>query len=100
MTLSDRKGFLHVLDGLSSEDMETLRSIEGRRGSVAELAERSGFEYQDGRPWHVSCDAAFSCATQNELDEKEDDAARSITRRVPRAQGSRAWRQRCSDSDS
>ncbi len=74
LTLSDRKGFIHVADGLRVEDLECLRSIKGRRGSLFEFAESSGYDYEEGRPWQVPCDVAFPCATQNELEEKDAES--------------------------
>jgi len=74
LALSDRAGFVHAPDGFSSEDLQRLREIKGRRGSVSGFAERSGYDYQEGRPWQVPCDAAFPCATQNELDQKDAEA--------------------------
>jgi glutamate dehydrogenase (NADP+) len=74
LTLSDRHGFVHVPEGLSREDLDCLRSIKGRRGSVSEFAEQSGYVYGEGRPWRIPCDVAFPCATQNELEEADADA--------------------------
>lgn len=39
-----------------------------KRGRIEEYAKEFGAEYHAGeRPWKVSCDLAFPCATQNEV---------------------------------
>jgi len=47
-----------------------------RRGRIKEYADEFGCEFQEGKqPWNVTCDLAFPCATQNEIDE---DGARAL----------------------
>ena len=42
-----------------------------KRGRIKEYADHYGCEFQEGRPWGISCDIALPCATQNELDESD-----------------------------
>ncbi len=70
LTLSDRTGFIYAADGLTDEQLNFIIALKTqRRGSLTEAAEEFGLEFVAGaRPWTVPCDAAFPCATQNELD--------------------------------
>ena len=73
---SDSGGSVYDEDGL---DLALLKEIkEVRRGRLhAYVAERPSARYREGRNvWDVPCDAAFPCATQNELD--GEDAKRLI----------------------
>ena len=74
VTLSDSGGAIHDPDGIDEEKLAWVKELkEVRRGRIREYAEKYSVDYLDGgRPWSVPCDAAFPCATQNELD--EDDA--------------------------
>ena len=73
VTASDSDGFIHDPDGIHGDKFQWLRELkEVRRGRIREYAEKFGCEYFEGRrPWHVPCDLAFPCATQNELDGDE-----------------------------
>ncbi len=70
VTMSDSGGSIYDKDGIDTEKLEFIKDLkENRRGRIKEYAEKFGAEYFDGRrPWTVTCDAAFPCATQNELD--------------------------------
>ncbi|MDB9741425.1 NADP-specific glutamate dehydrogenase [Akkermansiaceae bacterium] len=70
LTASDSSGFIHDKDGINEEKLEWLKELkEVRRGRIKEYADKFGCEFHEGkRPWSVSADAAFPCATQNELD--------------------------------
>jgi glutamate dehydrogenase (NADP+) len=73
---SDSGGSVHDADGL---DLALLKEVkEVRRGRLYDYAEeRPGARYREGRNvWDVPCDAAFPCATQNELD--GEDAKRLV----------------------
>lgn len=74
VTMSDRGGFIHDENGIDEEKLTYLKDLKNvRRGSLSEYAKTYNCEYYSGkRPWNVTCDAAFPCATQNELD--VDDA--------------------------
>ena len=70
VTLSDSGGFMHDPDGIDTEKLEFVKDLkEVRRGRISEYAERFGCAYHErARPWHVPCDIALPCATQNEVD--------------------------------
>ena len=82
VTLSDSGGFIHDPDGIDLEKLAFVKELkEVRRGRIVEYAERFGCAYHEGaRPWHVPCDVALPCATQNELDA---DAAAVLIKKVP-----------------
>lgn len=68
---SDSDGFIHDPEGI---DLELLQNIkEVRRGRVRDYAEtRTGARYYPhGNIWHIPCDVALPCATQNELTGKD-----------------------------
>ena len=70
VTLSDSGGFIHDPDGIDRDKLAFVKELkEVRRGRIADYAERFGCAYRRGeRPWHVPCDVALPCATQNEID--------------------------------
>ena len=74
ITLSDSDGTIYDKDGLDEEKLNFVKELkEVRRGRIREYAEEFGCEYYDNKkPWHVPCDIALPCATQNEI--KEADA--------------------------
>lgn len=46
-----------------------------RRGRIKEFADEFKLPYFEGRtPWHLPCDIALPCATQNELDGKDAES--------------------------
>jgi glutamate dehydrogenase/leucine dehydrogenase len=69
LTVSDSDGFVYDKDGINQEKLEFVKHLKNdTRGRISEYAEKFGAEYNAGkRPWGVSCDMAFPCATQNEL---------------------------------
>ncbi len=73
VTLSDSAGFIHDKKGLDEDKLHWLIDLKvRRRGRIAEYAEQFGCEYHEGmRPWGVSCELAFPCAVQNELDQQD-----------------------------
>ncbi|MFQ5350170.1 MAG: NADP-specific glutamate dehydrogenase, partial [Thermoanaerobaculia bacterium] len=73
VTLSDSGGAIYDPNGIDEEKLAWVKELkEVRRGRIREYAEEYGVDYLDGgRPWSVPCDAAFPCATQNELDEED-----------------------------
>ena len=73
VSLSDSSGVVHDPDGLDDEKLEYLMDLKlERRGRLSDYAEEYGVEYRSGeKPWGIACDAAFPCATQNELDEED-----------------------------
>jgi glutamate dehydrogenase (NADP+) len=74
--LSDSDGFIHDPDGIDQDKLDWVMALkQERRGRIKEYVEEyPDAEYHgDGaRPWHVDCDIAMPCATQNEIE--EDDA--------------------------
>jgi glutamate dehydrogenase (NADP+) len=73
VAFSDSDGAIHDPDGVTPERLAFLKTLkEVRRGRIHEYAEAFGCTYLPGeRPWHLPCDIAFPCATQNELDESD-----------------------------
>lgn len=70
LTLSDSTGFIHDPQGFDRGKIEHLHEIKfGKRGSVgAYVKKHPKASFHAGkRPWGVTCDAAFPCATQNEI---------------------------------
>ncbi len=77
VTLSDSSGFIHAPKGLTEEQWTFVRDLkEKRRGRISETADQfKDVEYHDGkRPWHVPCDIAMPCATQNEISGEDTKA--------------------------
>ncbi len=76
VTLSDRTGFVHEPQGFTREKLASVIELKNqRRGTLAEYAREFGAEWHEGQtPWRVPCDAAFPCATQNEIDERDTRA--------------------------
>jgi len=69
LTLSNRDGYLCKEDGLSGEDIATIKSGYSSGGRLDELADNVGAKwFADEKPWAVDCDIAMPSATQNELD--------------------------------
>ena len=69
VTLSDSNGTIHLPDGLSAEQLEWIIDLKtNRRGRLSEFSESFKADYVEGkRPWHLPCDIALPCATQNEI---------------------------------
>jgi len=77
LTLSDSSGFIYDPDGIDSEKLKVIKDLkEVRRKRINEYAKLfPKAEFHEGkRPWHVPCQIAFPCATQNELNEEEAKA--------------------------
>lgn len=74
VTLSDSSGFIHDPHGITEAKLDYLINLKTvRRGRIAEYASKySKASFHAGkRPWGVKCDAAFPCATQNEINLEE-----------------------------
>ncbi len=69
ITLSDSDGTIYDKDGLDEEKLDFVKELkEVRRGRIREYAEEFGCKYYDSKkPWHIPCDIALPCATQNEI---------------------------------
>ncbi|MTI30334.1 NADP-specific glutamate dehydrogenase [Xanthovirga aplysinae] len=70
VTFSDRNGFVHIPDGATQENLNYIIDLKtNQRGSLKTFAGEFGFTfYENEKPWKITCDLAFPCATQNELD--------------------------------
>ena len=68
LTLSDRAGYLHKQVGFTAEDIDEVVRVKksGRGLQAVSIADSA---YEAGKPWTISADLYFPCATQNELDE-------------------------------
>ena len=74
LTLSDSSGFIYDKDGIDQEKLAFVKELkEVRRGRIHEYLEHyPQAEFHQGkRPWIVDADAAFPCATQNEISSEE-----------------------------
>ncbi len=78
VTMSDSSGFIFDPDGIDTEKLAFVKQLKNvTRGRIIQYADKYGVEfYKDQRPWGVSCDLAFPCATQNEI--SGDDAGMLI----------------------
>ena len=73
LTMSDSAGFIYDPDGIDKDKLAYVVDLKtNKRGRISEYAEEFGVEYHEGkRPWGVSGDLAFPCATQNEINVEE-----------------------------
>ncbi len=79
ISVSDSNGTVHIPGGITREQMEWMFELKNeRRGRISELAKEFKLEYLEGKtPWHLPCDIALPCATQNELN---GDDARTLVK--------------------
>jgi len=77
ISLSDSEGTLVIEAGLNQEQWQYLMDLKNcRRGRIREMADYFGLPFLAGQtPWHLPCEIALPCATQNELPEQ---AARTL----------------------
>ncbi len=75
VSLSDSDGTVYMKHGLTHEMLDYVKDLKfGRRGRLYEFAEAFNGEYRENeKPWSIKCDAAFPCATQNEIEAKDAD---------------------------
>ncbi len=73
VTLSDSSGYIYDPDGIDKEKLEYVKVLKNfKRGRISQYAEKYKVKYvEDSRPWHIKCDIAFPCATQNEINEED-----------------------------
>ncbi|NOY83389.1 MAG: NADP-specific glutamate dehydrogenase [Nitrospirae bacterium] len=73
VTLSDSSGFIYDPEGINEEKLAFVIDLKViKRGRISEYAKKFNCEFHEGKkPWHLPCDLAFPCATQNEIDEKD-----------------------------
>lgn len=70
VTLSDSGGTIVDEDGIDAEKLSWVMELKNvRRGRIHEYADKfkKAKFLQNSRPWHVKCDLALPCATQNEI---------------------------------
>ncbi|MBE7538952.1 MAG: NADP-specific glutamate dehydrogenase [Opitutaceae bacterium] len=69
VSLSDSGGTVHIPKGLTEEQLSWVMDLKNvRRGRIEEFAKAHSLPYHAGkRPWHLPCNIALPCATQNEL---------------------------------
>ena len=80
LTLSDSSGYIYDEDGIDAEKLAFVMALKNeKRGRISEyLNEYSSAKFEKGKtPWHIACDVALPCATQNEL--HGDDAKVLVT---------------------
>ncbi|MEQ9466950.1 MAG: NADP-specific glutamate dehydrogenase [Ekhidna sp.] len=69
VSMSDSGGTVYDKEGFTQEKLEFVKELKNvKRGRIKEYADKYGAEYHEGKtPWHIKCDIAYPCATQNEL---------------------------------
>jgi glutamate dehydrogenase (NADP+) len=70
VSMSDSGGTIFDKDGIDEEKLGFIMELKNvKRGRISEYKDTySGAEYFEERtPWHIKCDLAYPCATQNEL---------------------------------
>lgn len=70
VSMSDSDGYIYDKNGIKLDIVKQIKEV--RRGRIKEYADEvKGSEYHEGCKgvWTIACDAAFPCATQNEIDE-------------------------------
>lgn len=73
ISLSNSRGTLHSENGFSEAAINTAIANHAHSNNIlVDLAnEGAGEWHKDTTPWHLECDIALPCATQNELDEED-----------------------------
>jgi len=73
VTLSDSNGTIYDPNGITAEKLAWVLWLKNvKRGRIKEYVDKWGGEYfHEQRPWHVKCDVALPCATQNEVDKND-----------------------------
>lgn len=69
VTMSDSGGMIYDAGGITTDKLEFIKELKiFKRGRIFEYAEKFDCDYHEGKtPWHIPCDLAFPCATQNEI---------------------------------
>ena len=70
LTLADSGGFIYAKDGITQDQIDWVKELKNdRRGRIQEAAATFGFKYYPNKkPWVITGELAFPCATQNEID--------------------------------
>lgn len=75
ISVSDSGGTLHFVEGMTSDEWFELMALKNeRRGRLEEMASDTADFWPGQKPWHLKCDIALPCATQNELDDADAHA--------------------------
>ncbi|MEH6407757.1 MAG: glutamate dehydrogenase, partial [Leeuwenhoekiella sp.] len=77
ITMSDSSGTIYDKNGIDKHKLAYIMEIKNeRRGRIKEYLDKyPDAEYHEGKtPWHINCDIALPCATQNELDKNDAEA--------------------------
>jgi glutamate dehydrogenase/leucine dehydrogenase len=76
VTLSDSNGYIYDKDGIDEDKLAYVKELKNvKRGRISEYAQKYNCVYEEGKtPWHIPCQIAMPCATQNELDYDDADA--------------------------
>lgn len=70
VTASDSQGTIYDPDGIDEEKLDLIKEIKNvRRACIREYVEKyPTAQFLEGqKPWHIPCDCAFPCATENEI---------------------------------
>jgi glutamate dehydrogenase (NADP+) len=71
VTLSDSNGSIYDPAGINEEKLAYVLDLKNvKRGRISEYTKKypKAQFFEGKRPWHVKCDVALPCATQNEVD--------------------------------
>ncbi|BET27073.1 glutamate dehydrogenase (NADP) [Limnobacter thiooxidans] len=74
VTVSDSSGTVHDSEGINAEKLAHIKELkEVKRARISDyILKYPHAEFIAGRrPWHIPCDLAFPCATQNEINAEE-----------------------------
>jgi glutamate dehydrogenase/leucine dehydrogenase len=76
VTASDSEGYIYDKDGINTEKLNYIMDLKNeKRGRIKEYAAKYKCEFVAGKtPWHVKCEIALPCATQNELNGADAEA--------------------------
>jgi len=73
LSFSDSSGTIYDPEGINKEKLAFVMNLKNiQRGRIKEYSDKYNCEYyENSRPWHIKCDIALPCATQNEINEKD-----------------------------
>jgi glutamate dehydrogenase (NADP+) len=74
ITLSDSSGFIHDPEGFDQNKIHWLKEHKSnQQGSIGEYVKQfpEATFHQVEKPWHIPCDIALPCATQNEIGQED-----------------------------
>ncbi len=68
-SVSDSWGVVSDKEGITAQKLDFIKALKNdRKGRIKEFAEHFDLNYREAeKPWKIKCDAAFPCATQNEI---------------------------------